>query len=355
VFERTRILMPETRSWTIAGLATLVAFVFASALDGTARAGAVDDFYRGKTVNLYIGAPSGGGYDIYARLVARHLGAHIPGKPFVVPRNMPGAGGRTSAGHVYSVAVPDGLSLNASEQALALEQAIGDHKIPVDMAKFNWIGSPNSDNKVVTTWHTSGVQTVEDAKRQEVVMGATSNTTSAQYLKAMNALIGTRFKIVFGYPGGNEVNLAVEKGEVAGRGSSSWATWKARPDVLRDRKVNVLVQVGFSKAPELPDVPLLMELATKAEDRAMLELLSAPSAIGHPLVTSPGVPKERVDALRAAFDAMMRDPAFLADAAQAKLDISPTPGAQLAAIVNDILSAPAAVRDRLGTIILGHK
>jgi tripartite-type tricarboxylate transporter receptor subunit TctC len=348
--------MTKLRShWAIAGLATLHAFVFAGALDGTARAGAVDDFYRGKAVNLYIGAPSGGGYDIYARLVARHLGKHIPGKPLVVPRNMPGAGGRTAAGHVYSVVAADGLSLNASEQALALEQSTGDHKIPVDMARFNWIGSPNGDNKVVTTWHTSGVRTIEDAKRQEVVMGSTSNTMSAQYLKAMNALVGTRFKIVYGYPGGNEVNLAMEKGEVAGRGSSSWATWKARPDVLRDRKVNVLVQVGFEKEPELTEVPLLMDLATTGEDRTIMQLLSAPSAIGHPIVTSPDVPKERVDALRAAFDATMSDPAFLADAKQSGLDVSPASGAELTKIVSDILSAPQPIRDRLGAIIHGSK
>src|SRR5258706_7022735 len=204
--------MKEWRShWAMAVLAALPAIVFVDALDGPAHAGPVEDFYSGKTVTLYIGAQPGGGYDLYARLVARHIGTHIPGKPLVVPRNMPGAGGRTAAGHVYSVVSADGLSLNASEQALALEQAIGDHKIPFDMSKFNWIGSPNSDNKVVTTWHTSGVRTVEDAKRQEVVMGATANTTSAQYLKAMNALAGTRFRIIYGYPGGNEVNLAVEK------------------------------------------------------------------------------------------------------------------------------------------------
>src|SRR5258705_9625076 len=175
------------------------------------------------------------------------MGAHIPGSPLILPRNMPGAGSRTAAGYVYTVAAKDGLSMGASEQALALEQALGDQTMQFDMSKFNWIGSPNSDNKVVTTWFTSGVRTIEDAKRQEVVMGATSNTTSVQYLKAMNAFIGTRFKIVYGYPGGNEVNLAVEKGEVAGRGSASWATWKARPDVLRDHKLNVLVQVGFSQ------------------------------------------------------------------------------------------------------------
>lgn len=348
--------MKKWRSyWTTRVLRTLSAIVFVGAASAPAKADAVEDFYSGKTVSLFIGAPSGGGYDLYAKLVARHLGAHIPGKPVVVPRNMPGAGGRTAAGHVYNVVAPDGLSLNASEQALALEQAVGDHKIPFDMAKFNWIGSPNSDNKVVTTWHTSGVQTLEDAKRVEVVMGSTANTTSAQYLKAMNELVGTRFKIVFGYPGGSEVNLAMEKGEVAGRGSSSWATWKARPDVLRDKKINVLVQVGFSKAAELPDVPLLMDLTKDPDEHEMLRLLSAPSAIGHPITTSPGVPKERVDALRAAFDAMVKSPAFLADAKKMGLDIIPASGAELTEIVNEILTAPPRVKERLGAIILEHK
>lgn len=348
--------MKECRShWAKTVLAALSAIVFIAALDRPAHADPVEDFYTGKTVNLFIGAPSGGGYDLYAKLVARHLGAHIPGKPVVVPRNMPGAGGRTAAGHVYSVVAPDGLSLNASEQALSLEQAVGDHKIPFDMAKFNWIGSPNADNKVVTTWHTSGVRTLEDAKRGEVVMGSTANTTSAQYLKVMNELAGTRFRIVFGYPGGSEVNLAMEKGEVAGRGSSSWATWKARPDVLRDKKINVLVQVGFSKAPELPDVPLLMDLRTEPDEHEMLRLLSAPSAIGHPITTSPGVPKERVEALRKAFDAMVKSPAFLADAKKSGLDIIPTSGAELTEIVNEILTAPARVKERLGAIILEHK
>jgi hypothetical protein len=147
----------------------------------------------------------------------------------------------------------------------------------------------------------------------------------------------------------------MEKGEVSGRGSSSWATWKARPDVLRDKKINVLVQVGFSKAPELPDVPLLMDLTKDPDEHEMLRLLSAPSAIGHPITTSPGVPKERVDALRAAFDAMVRSPGFLADAKKLGLDIIPASGAELAEIVNEILSAPQRVKDRLGAIILEHK
>jgi hypothetical protein len=183
-------------------------------------------------------------------------------------------------------------------------------------------------------------------------MGATSGTTSSQYLRAMNALIGTHFKVVQGYPGGNEINLAMEKGEVAGRGSSSWATWKARPDLLSEHKLNVLVQIGLRKAADLPQVPLLMELAGNAEDRAVLRLLSTPSAIGHPLVTAPGVPRERVQALRDAFDATMKDPAFLEEARRAKLDIDPVSGEGLERIAADILNAPQPTRDRLASIIM---
>jgi tripartite-type tricarboxylate transporter receptor subunit TctC len=335
----------------------LAAAVVAAAivLADTALADPVEDFYRGKSINLYIGTTPGGGYDIYARLVARFMGPHIPGKPLIIPRSMPGAGTRTAAGYVYNVVAKDGLSLNASEQALTLEQALGDETMQFDTSQFNWIGSPNSDNKVVVTWHTSGIATVEHAKAQEVVMGATSDTTSSQYLRAMNALAGTRFKIIQGYPGGNEVNLAMEKGEVAGRGSSSWATWKARPNLLRERKINVLVQIGLNKSDDLPEVPLLMDLGGGDEDRAILRLLSAPSAIGHPITTSPGVPAERLKALRDAFDATMKDPAFLDEARHAKLDIDPVPGTELARIATEILSSPKPIRDKLASIILVRK
>ncbi len=333
-------------------LAAVVACAAVAGLDAPARADGVADFYRGKTITLYIGTTAGGGYDVYARFVARFMAAHIPGKPLIVPRNMPGAGSRTAAGYVANVVPKDGLSLEASEQALALEQALGDESMQFDTSKFNWIGSPDSDNKVVVTWHTSRIATVDDAKLQDVPMGATSDTTSSQYLRAMNALIGTRFKVIHGYPGGNEVNLAMEKGEVAGRGSSSWATWKARADVLRDKKINVLVQVGLKKAEELPQVPLLMDLAANTDDRAMLRLLSAPAAIGHPLITSPGVPPERVQALREAFDATMKDPAFLEEARRVKLEIDPVSGAGLANIAAEILAAPKPVRDRLASIIV---
>jgi len=171
----------------------------------------------------------------------------------------------------------------------------------------------------------------------------------------MNALAGTRFKIIHGYPGGNEINLATEKGEVAGRGSSSWATWKARPNLVSERTINVLVQIGLTKSADLPLVPLLMDLAANDEDRAILKLLSAPSAIGHPLTTSPGVPADRVKALRDAFDATMKDSAFLDEARRAKLEIDPVGGIGLARIAAEILSSPKPIRDKLASIILVRK
>jgi tripartite-type tricarboxylate transporter receptor subunit TctC len=340
---------------TLNAVAFVVAFgalYLLNAVGGKAQGDPVADFYKGKTISLYIGTTPGGGYDTYARIVARFMGAHIPGGPLIVPRNMPGAGGRVAAAYVYNVVAKDGLSLEASDQTLALQQALDYHKLQYDMAKFNWIGSPDSDNKIVNTWYTSGINTIEDAKKREVVMGAVGDGPSSQYLRAMNALIGTKFRIVSSYPGANEINLAMERGEIDGRGSGSWAIWKARPDWLS--RIKVLVQVGVAKSPDLPNVPLLMDLATNAEDRAVLRLLSSPSAIGHPILTTPDTPTERVKALRDAFNATMKDPAFLAAAKKAKLEIDPVLGEHLQSIVQDILSAPSNVRSRLASILVGH-
>ena len=312
----------------------------------------VADFYKGKTVSLIIGYSSGGGYDAYARLVARHLGNHIPGNPKVVPRNMPGASSRAAAAHVYSVAPKNGTVLATADQSLALAQAMGDAAIRFDTTKFNWIGNPDAENNTTVSWHTTGVTTIEDAKKIELPVGATGGSTSSQYPRVMNALLGTKFKVVLGYPGGNDINLAMERGEVGGRGSNSWASWKAtRPDWLRDKKINILVQIGLAKEPDLPDVPLLMDLGSNPDDRTLLRLLSSPVAIGRPIFTTPDVPIERVKALRDAFDATMRNPAFLADAMKANLEISPVSGEQLQKIVADIVATPKPLGQRLAKII----
>jgi tripartite-type tricarboxylate transporter receptor subunit TctC len=312
----------------------------------------VEDFYRGKKIDLLIGYSSGGTYDLHARLVARHLGPHIPGRPLIVPRNMPGAGSRTAATWVATIAPRDGTVLATADQSLSLQQAAGDKRIAFDTTKFIYIGNPNAENNTIATWHTSGIKTLEDAKRREVTMGATGGSTSSQYPKAMNALLGTRFKIIIGYPGGNDINLAMERGEVDGRGSNSWASWKAtRPHWIAENKINILVQIGLKKAPDLPGVPLLMELGASADDRALLRLLSASTQIGRPIFTTPDVPPERVEALRAAFEAMMRDPAFLDDARQGHFEIDPVSGAAMQKLVAEMVATPKEQGERLRKII----
>jgi tripartite-type tricarboxylate transporter receptor subunit TctC len=333
--------------------ALLLAMLAATLLwPGAAFSQSVEDFYRGKKIDLIIGYSPGGTYDLYARLVARFLGSHIPGKPLIVPRNMPGAGSRAAATWVANVAAKDGSVLATADQSMSLEQAAGDKRIKFDTRQFIYIGNPNIENNTTATWAASGVKTIDDAKKREVTMGATGGSTSSQYPKAMNALLGTRFRIIFGYPGGNDINLAMERGEVDGRGSNSWSSWKTtRPDWLAQKKINILVQIGLKKARDLPDVPLLMDLASNPEDRELLRLLSASTNIGRPIFTTPGVPADRVAALRKAFDAMVRDPAFLAEARRAKFDIEPNSGEELQKLVAGIVGTPKAQADRLRKII----
>jgi tripartite-type tricarboxylate transporter receptor subunit TctC len=336
------------QSWVAGAAAALATAVSAHSLSLPAQAQPVEEFYKGKTIELIIGYSPGGGYDAYARLIARHLGNHIPGKPAIVPKQMPGAGSRAAAQYVFNVAPKDGTVLATVDQSMAVQQAMGDPSIKFDCNKFIYIGNPSVENNTIVTWHTSGVKTIEDAKTKEIPMGSTGSNTSSQYVLALNALAGTKFKVIAGYPGGNDINLAMEKGEVAGRGSNSWASWKAtRPHWLAEKKINILAQVGLKKTPDLPDVPLLMDLVSSPDDKAALKMLSAPTTIGRPIFTTPDVPADRVKALRAAFDAMLRDPAFLEDAKKAKLDIEPVSGEELQRIVAEIIATPKPIADRL--------
>jgi tripartite-type tricarboxylate transporter receptor subunit TctC len=328
--------------------AAVLAFALVAGAASPLRAQSVEEFYKGKTVDLVIGYSPGGTYDLYARLVGRYLGAHIPGKPTVVVRNMPGAGSRTAVTWMFSVARKDGTVLGTADQSLALQQAMGDKGLKFDVSKLNYIGNPNAENNTTVTWYTTGVKTVEDATKKEITMGATGGSTSSQFPKAMNFFLGTKFKIILGYPGGNDINLALERGEVGGRGSNSWAAWKStRPQWLAEKKINILVQIGLKKAPDLQDVPLLSDLGKTDDDKRALKLLAAPTAIGRPIFTTPDVPADRVAALRKAFDDMMKDPAFLEDAKNSKFEIEYVPGAEMQSIVEDIISTPKPIVARL--------
>lgn len=314
----------------------------------TASAQTPEEFYRGKTIDFIIGYSPGGAYDLYARLAARHLPRFIPGNPNIVPRNMPGGGSRAAANYIYNVAPKDGTVLGTADQGLSLYQAMGDESLGLDVSNFNYIGNLISANNVVVTWHDSGVASIEDAREVSIPIGSTGSSTSLQYPMVMNALLGTQFDIIVGYQGGNDINFAMEQGEVAARGSNSWASYKTTtPHWVENNLVHVIVQVGLEPEPDLPDVPLLLDLAENEDDRAMLRLLSTPPTIGRPIFTTPDVPEDRVQALRDAFDAMIEDPEFLAAAAAEGLDINPLPGSRLQEIVDEIVATPLEVGQRL--------
>ena len=326
-------------------------------LSGAASAQqSVADFYKGKTIDLYIGLTQGGGYDLYARTTAKHMEKHIPGHPNIVPKQMLGAGGQKAAAYVYEVAPKDGTAIAAGPQEIALDQALGTLPIKFDATKVNWIGNPSIDNNVVVLWHTSGVKTIEDAKKKELVIAATAPTgASAQYPQVLNTLLGTKFKIIAGYPGGRDMDLAMERGEVNGRGSNAWASYKAtQPDWLKTGKINLIVQIGLTKEEELPDVPLLMDLGPTPEDRAALKLLSSVTAVGRPLFTSPGTPPDRVAALRRAFDLTVKDPAYIADLKKINLALNPMSGEQLQKVIEDTVNTPKPIVERLIKAIEGR-
>lgn len=315
------------------------------------RAETLAEFYKDKTLTLFIGFTAGDGYDVTARLMARHLVEHIPGKPSLLPRNMTGAGGRNVMTHVYNIAPRDGTVIATIEQSLPLQQALGE-KFQFDCTQFAWIGNQIAGTNVLATWHASGVATIEDAKRREVTIGATGSGSSQQP-KLMNQLIGTKFKIVLGYQGGSQINLAMERGEVDGRTNTLASFKSVNPDWMRDKKINILTQIALTKSPELPDVPLLLDLASNDDDRVLLKLISTSATIGRSIVSTPGVPAERVEALRRAFDATMKDPRFLEEAARAKIDYNPMTGEALERIVADVMATPRPLADRLAELIGG--
>src|SRR5262245_44733631 len=305
-----------------------------------ASADAVSDFYAGKRINMVIGYGVGGGYDVYARLLARFLGEHIPGKPTIIPQNMPGAGSRGAANWLARVAPKDGSVLAVLSQGTAIDQALGQPGVQFDARQFNWLGNMVVVNNIMFVSATTGVTTLAQAKDRSLSIGATgASSPSVLYPQVSNNLLGTKFRIVSGYPGGGDINLAVERGEVDGRGSDSWASMKANnPNWLRNKTINILFQVGPKREADMPDVPLWRELAQDGEQRQILDVLSGDVAIGRPILTAPEVPAERVDALRKAFDAVMKDPKFIAAAAQANMYFNPIGGEELQRIVAGILS-----------------
>jgi tripartite-type tricarboxylate transporter receptor subunit TctC len=290
-----------------------------------------------------VGSSAGGNYDLYARLLGRHIGQHIPGKPTVVVQNMPGAGSRRLANVLSNVGPHDGTMIGLPNQGIAMDQALGAEGVQFDARKFHWIGSPIEDVNVFWAWHTNPVKTIEDAKQREFVAGATGpGSPTTFYPRIMNTVLGTKFKVVSGYPGSNELDLAIEKGEVGGR-VVGWSSLKITSDWEATGKANVMLQFGLRKAVDLPNVRLLQELAGNEKDRQIFEYLCLVPAMGRPFFMSAGTPAERANTMRQAFDETMKDPAFLEEARRSKLEITPVSGDELTQTAGKMFNAPADV------------
>src|SRR5262245_35396688 len=302
-------------------------------------------FYKGKTVDLHVGYSAGGGYDIYARALGRYMGRFIPGNPTIVPKNMPGAGSLVLANWLYNVASKDGSAFGMIGRGTAFDPLLGSTKAQFDAAKFNWIGSMNDEVSVCVAWHTSGIVKLEDVTQKELTIGGTGPAADTdQFPRVLNATLGTKFKIIPGYPGGNDIDLAMERGEVMGRCGWSWSSVIAtHQSWIDDRKINVLVQLSLSRHPGLPSVPLIMDFARNDEQTQMFKLVFARQPMGRPFLAPPNLPAERVTVLRAAFMAALTDQEFLAEAEKMKLEINPVSGEAVQAIVQEVYQTPKAI------------
>jgi tripartite-type tricarboxylate transporter receptor subunit TctC len=307
------------------------------------------DFYKGKNVDLYIGYSAAGGYDVYARLLARHMGNHIPGKPKIVTKNMPGAGSLVLANWLYNVGPKNGLAFGTIGRGTGFDPLLGSDKAKFDATKFNWIGSMNDEVSVCVAWHTTGVTKLEQVMEKELVVGGTGPAADTdQFPKILNSVLGTKFKVISGYPGGNDVGLAMERGEVQGRCGWSWSSVEStHPDWIKEKKINILAQLSLEKHPDLPNVPLIMDFAKTEEQKQIFRLVFARQVMGRPFVAPPGVPPERVDALRKAFMDALADPALLAEAKKLQLEITPVSGEKVQQLVEDVYKTPKAIADKV--------
>ena len=327
----------------------LVALAVASAVLSTETAAQTAPF-AGKTITLVVHTPPGGGYDAYARLFSRHLGRFLEGHPHVIVANRPGAGGYVAANYAANVAPRDGTVLALMQQSTLLDEAMGTSPMRTSVREFNWIGNITQSNNVVAMWHTSPVKTIGDALKRDTPVGASgANSTAAQVPAYLNAILGTRFKVVRGYEGGAAIDIAMQRGEVDGRGSNTWASYKSTNAAnLREGKLHFLVQVGVRREPDLPNVPLLTDLAKgdPMKEQAA-RFVSLALSISRPLAAPPGVSPQRVEVLRRAFDAAMRDPQLLDEASKLSLEVDPMTGEEVQAGIDQILATPQEVIERL--------
>lgn len=329
----------------------------ASALAATsALADPVADFYRGKSIRLIVGAAAGGGYDIPARLLANHMGKHVPGNPSFVVENMPGAASLIMTNYLYARAPRDGTAMGMPNNNIPLEPRLKQlsregGNVSFDVTKFNWLGSPVQEPQVLVTL-SSAAKTFDDLKSRKVIVGSTGTTADNYSVPALlNQIFGTKMEIVTGYKGQSDIFLAMEQGEVQGNSTGLTNVLVTKADWLRSGKVSIVMQIGLERSPELPQIVTPLELAPNQETRDLLRLFLVKYRMARPIALPPDVPADRLKALNAAFDATMKDPAFLAEAKQIGLDINPVGGAEMTRLVSEIQAAPQATVDRLQKLL----
>jgi tripartite-type tricarboxylate transporter receptor subunit TctC len=314
------------------------------------HAQSVADFYKGKTITVVVSTSTGGGYDAMARAITRHIGKHVPGNPNVVVRNMPGAGGITAVNWLFNAAEKDGTVLGLVQNGTPLEPLFGTKEARYDAPKFNWLGTPSIEVSMVLLWHTVPVNTVEELKTKETNMGASgANSTPAFYTRLLNATLGTKMKLINGYPGQNDAFLAMERGELDGYPSVFYsALTSTRPNWLRDKQAKAIVQYGPERLKELPDVPFAPDLLTNEDDKLLMNAAFAPQALGRPLLMPPNVPADRVAAMRKALADTFTDKEFQADAEKIGLIVNaPKTGEQLQDVIAKAYATPSRVVERL--------
>ena len=319
-----------------------IAVVAAALTPAPASADSVADFFRGKVVTLYVGYSVGGGYDLYARTLSRHMGRNIPGNPQFVVKNRPGAGSLVLANEIYNTHPKDGTAFGTVGRGIVMEPMFGNKKARFDATKFTWLGSMNNEVSLCASWHTTDIKTVDDMFTKTFIVGGTGRGADTDaFPLVFNNVLGARMKLVTGYPGGNDINFAMERGEVHGRCAWSWSSVKTtRAKWLRDKKIHLLIQMSTAKHPELPNVPFVMDYAKTDRERKILSIIYARQVWGRPFIAPPGLPADRAAALQKAFMDTMADPVFLAEARKIKLDLAPVSGPEVLKLVADLAATP---------------
>jgi tripartite-type tricarboxylate transporter receptor subunit TctC len=341
----------------LASLAACALLTGTIAGGGAADAQSVEQFYKGKQIKFMLGSAGGGGYDAYTRTIVRYMGKHIPGNPTFLVQNMPGAGGLVAANYIYNVAAKDGTEIGMTGRAAAIEALINpaDKAVKFEATKFNWIGTPQQEIGVLLVATSTPVKTLEDLKKHELTASSTGRAAATSvYPRLMNNMFGTKFKVIEGYKSSQEGLLALERGEVTSHtsGGSSSAFRNRIEPWIKAGKVKMMMQVASEKDPTLPaDLPLILDLAQNDSERQILELVLVQQTMGRPMMAPPGVPADRVKALRDAFDATMKDKEYLADSEKQDLEVNPVSGAKLNAMLDQVYKTPKAVVDKVAKLL----